>query len=284
MSGAALLQVKKLTVRFGDSVVVNGVSFDVSAGEKLAIVGESGSGKSITALSVLRLVEAAKTSGQLLFGGEDLVQFTDEEMQRIRGGQIGMIFQEPMTALNPLYRVGHQISEVLMLHERLEKKAARARAIELLARTGIPAPEERVDFYPHQLSGGQRQRAMIAMALACRPKLLICDEPTTALDVTVQAQILALLEELQREIGMALVFITHDLNLVRRFTDRVAVMERGNLVEIGTTEAVFSAPQHAYTQRLLATRPTRVVVPVADDAERLVEAHDVRISFAIPTG
>ncbi len=284
MSTTALLQVKNLTVRFGDSVVVNGVSFDVNAGEKLAIVGESGSGKSITALSILRLVDAAKTSGQILFGGDDLIAYTDEEMQEIRGGQIGMIFQEPMTALNPLYKVGHQISEVLMLHERLDKKAARARSIELLKRTGIPSPEDRVDFYPHQLSGGQRQRAMIAMALACRPKLLICDEPTTALDVTVQAQILALLEELQREIGMALVFITHDLNLVRRFTDRVAVMERGNQVEIGTTDAVFSNPQHPYTQRLLATRPQRVVTPLPENAETLVEARDARVSFAIPTG
>ncbi|TAG47420.1 MAG: ABC transporter ATP-binding protein [Betaproteobacteria bacterium] len=284
MANDVLLNVENLTVRFGESVVVNGVSFAVNAGEKFAIVGESGSGKSITALSILRLVDAAKTTGAIEFLGEDLCLRTEDDMQRIRGGKIGMIFQEPMTALNPLYKVGHQISEVLMLHESLDKKAARARAIELLNRTGIPSPEERVDFYPHQLSGGQRQRAMIAMALACRPKLLICDEPTTALDVTVQAQILALLEELQREIGMALIFITHDLNLVRRFTDRVAVMERGNLVEIGTTQDVFSNPQHPYTKRLLATRPQRVVQSIASDAEVLVEARDARVSFAIPTG
>ena len=279
-----LLDIANLTVRFGDSTVVNDVSFSINAGEKIAIVGESGSGKSITALSILRLVDAAKTTGRIGFEGIDLCAISEAEMQVIRGGQIGMIFQEPMTALNPLYTVGHQIAEVLVLHEGLEKKPARARAIELLARTGIPSPDERVGFYPHQLSGGQRQRAMIAMALACRPKLLICDEPTTALDVTVQAQILVLLEALQREIGMALLFITHDLNLVRRFTDRVGVMERGKLVEIGATESVFNNPQHAYTQRLLATRPQRVVQALPDAAEVLVEASDVGVSFETAVG
>ncbi len=196
-------------------------------------------------------------------------------MRGIRGAQIAMIFQEPMTALNPLYTVGNQIAEVLELHEALRPNAARARAVELLAKTGIPEPERRVDQYPHQLSGGQRQRAMIAMALACKPQLLICDEPTTALDVTIQAQILALLDALQREMGMALLFITHDLNLVRRFTHRVGVMERGRLVEIGATDAVFSAPQHPYTRKLLASRPQRVVQPVAADAPVLVQGRDV---------
>ncbi len=255
---APLLEVDRLSVRFGASTVVNEVSFAIAAGEKFALVGESGSGKSITALSVLRLVDAAVTTGAIRFEGADLVAKTDREMRAIRGSRIGMIFQEPMTALNPLFTVGNQIAEVLVLHEGLHKNAARARAIELLARTGIPEPEKRVDVYPHQLSGGQRQRAMIAMALACRPRLLICDEPTTALDVTIQAQILALLDELQAEMGMALLFITHDLNMVRRFTHRVGVMERGKLVELGETAEVFSNPQHAYTKKLLASRPERV--------------------------
>ncbi len=184
-----LLEVDKLTVRFGASTVVDNVSFSIAAGEKLALVGESGSGKSITALSVLRLVDAATTSGAIRFEGDDLCKRSESQMLAIRGAQIAMIFQEPMTALNPLYTVGNQIGEVLQLHEGLRPNAARARAVELLARTGIPEPDKRVDFYPHQLSGGQRQRAMIAMALACKPKLLICDEPTTALDVTIQAQI-----------------------------------------------------------------------------------------------
>ncbi|MFZ4480276.1 MAG: ABC transporter ATP-binding protein [Rhodoferax sp.] len=279
MRGTPLLDIAHLSVRFGDSTVVDDVSFCINAGEKLAIVGESGSGKSITALSILRLVAAANTSGSIAFEGKDLCQYSEQEMQGLRGAQIGMIFQEPMTALNPLYTVGHQIGEVLELHEGMRKDTARTRAIELLKRTGIPSPGQRVDFYPHQLSGGQRQRAMISMALACRPKLLICDEPTTALDVTVQAQILALLEELQLEIGMALLFITHDLNLVRRFTDRVGVMERGKLVEIGNTEAVFSSPQHPYTRRLLATRPERVVQELPAAAEVLLEGRDVRVSF-----
>ena len=284
MASTPLLDIAHLSVRFGDSTVVDDVSFSIHAGEKLAIVGESGSGKSITALSILRLVDAASTSGRIGFEGNDLRLYAEEQMQAIRGAQIGMIFQEPMTALNPLYTVGHQIGEVLELHEGMQRKTARARAVELLARTGIPSPAQRVDFFPHQLSGGQRQRAMIAMALACRPKLLICDEPTTALDVTVQAQILALLEELQCEIGMALLFITHDLNLVRRFTDRVGVMERGKLVEIGSTDAVFSAPQHPYTQRLLATRPYRVVQEIPATAELLVEGHDVSVSFDVAAG
>jgi microcin C transport system ATP-binding protein len=281
---APLLQIDMLTVRFGASTVVNDVSFSIAAGEKFALVGESGSGKSITALSVLRLVDAATTTGSIRFGGEELTAKSEREMRGIRGARIGMIFQEPMTALNPLYTVGNQIAEVLALHEALRPNAARARVIELLQRTGIPDPEAKVDAYPHQLSGGQRQRAMIAMALACRPQLLICDEPTTALDVTIQAQILALLDELQREMGMALLFITHDLNLVRRFTHRVGVMERGRLVESGNTAEVFDRPQHPYTQRLLASRPQRVVQPVADDAALLIDARDVAVRFPIPQG
>ena len=284
MSTPTLLSVEHLNVSFGDSHVVDDVSFSIAAGEKFALVGESGSGKSISALSVLRLVDAATTTGTIRFDGVDLLAKSEREMRGIRGKRIGMIFQEPMTALNPLYTVGNQIGEVLELHEGLSKPQARTRAIELLARTGIPEPERRIDTLPHQMSGGQRQRAMIAMALACRPQLLIADEPTTALDVTIQAQILALLDELQREIGMALLFITHDLNLVRRFTHRVGVMERGRLVETGETEAVFANPQHAYTKKLLASRPQRVVQPVADDAPVLVSGQDICVEFTSSAG
>jgi microcin C transport system ATP-binding protein len=281
---APLLEVERLSVRFGPSTVVDDVSFAIAPGEKFALVGESGSGKSITALSVLRLVDAALTTGAIRFDGEDLTQKSEREMRGIRGARIGMIFQEPMTALNPLYTVGNQIAEVLELHEALRPNAARARAIELLAHTGIPEPERRIDAYPHQLSGGQRQRAMIAMALACRPRLLICDEPTTALDVTIQAQILALLDELQAEMDMALLFITHDLNLVRRFTHRVGVMERGRLVEMGDTAEVFADPQHPYTRKLLASRPQRVVQPVAGDAPVLVQGRGVGVAFSSSAG
>jgi microcin C transport system ATP-binding protein len=279
-----LLEIEHLNVRFGASTVVDDVSFNIAAGEKFALVGESGSGKTITALSILRLVDSAVTTGVIRFEGHDLMKRSEREMRGIRGSEIAMIFQEPMTALNPLYTVGDQIGEVLELHEGLRKHEARARAIELLERTGIPDPRQRVDAFPHQLSGGQRQRAMIAMALACRPKLLICDEPTTALDVTIRAQILALLDELQAEMGMALLFITHDLNLVRRFTHRVGVMERGRLVEMGETSVVFGDPQHAYTRKLLASRPQRVVQALPSDAPILLSAADVGVTFAIGQG
>ena len=276
---APLLAIDHLGVAFGVSRVVDDVSFTIAPGEKFALVGESGSGKSITALSILRLVDAAASSGSIRFEGRELMRSSEREMRGVRGREIAMIFQEPMTALNPLYTVGNQIGEVLELHEGLAKNAARARAIELLARTGIPDPERKVDVHPHQLSGGQRQRAMIAMALACRPKLLIADEPTTALDVTIQAQILALLDELQREMGMALLFITHDLNLVRRFCHRVGVMEKGKLVESGVTAEVFANPRHAYTSKLLASRPRRVVQAVAGDAPVLLAGDDIRVEF-----
>ena len=284
MTTTSLLSVEHLNVNFGASRVVDDVSFAIAPGEKFALVGESGSGKSISALSVLRLVAGAATTGTIRFAGEDLGMKTEAQMQGIRGASISMIFQEPMTALNPLYTVGNQIGEVLALHEGLSNKDARVRAIELLARTGIPEPERRIDAFPHQLSGGQRQRAMIAMALACRPKLLIADEPTTALDVTIQAQILALLDELQQEMGMALLFITHDLNLVRRFTHRVAVMERGRVVEMGDTGQVFSAPQHPYTRKLLASRPQRVVRAVSDDAPVLLSGQGIAVLFRTSSG
>ena len=279
-----LLSVEHLSVRFGDAPVVDDVSFDIAAGEKFALVGESGSGKSITALSVLGLVDGARTTGAIRFAGVDLRQASERDLRAVRGGQIAMIFQEPMTALNPLQTIGAQIIEVLWLHEGVAGREARRRAVGLLARTGLAEPQRRLDAYPHQLSGGQRQRAMIAMALACQPKLLIADEPTTALDVTIQAQILSLLDELQAEMGMAILFITHDLNLVRRFTHRVGVMERGRLVESGPTEQVFSAPAHAYTKKLLASRPVRLVAPIANEAPCLVEASGLRVSFDIPLG
>ncbi len=286
MSTAPLLAIEHLTVRFGEDAaaqaVVDDVSFTIARGETYALVGESGSGKSITALSVTGLVDGARTTGSIRFQGRELLHAPERELRAVRGGAIAMIFQEPMTALNPLHTIGAQIEEVLWLHERLRGRAARARAVELLARTGVTEPERRVDVWPHQLSGGQRQRAMIAMALAGRPELLIADEPTTALDVTIQAQILELLRALQAEFGMGLLFITHDLNLVRRYTQRVGVMERGHLVETGVTEAVFADPQHPYTQKLLASRPRRAVVPVPADAPLLLAAHDVRVRYELP--
>ena len=255
MSTPPLLEIDHLSVRFGPATVVNDVSFSVAPGEKFALVGESGSGKSITALSVLRLVDAATSSGAIRFQGADLMRKSEREMRGIRGAEIGMIFQEPMTALNPLYTVGNQIGEVLELHQGLAKEAARARGIELLRRTGIPEPERRIDVYPHQLSGGQRQRAMIAMALACNPKLLIADEPTTALDVTVQAQILDLMRELQARNGTAILFITHDLGVVAEMADDVVVMYAGKVVERADVQTLFDTPTHPYTQGLFRSMP-----------------------------
>jgi microcin C transport system ATP-binding protein len=281
---APLLSIDRLCVSFGPSRVVDHVSFDVDAGERFALVGESGSGKSVTALSVLRLLETASYEGAIRFAGEDVLRKTEPQMRALRGRDVAMIFQEPMTALNPLYTVGNQIAEVLELHEALSAPRARARSIELLARTGIPDPERKVDAYPHQLSGGQRQRAMIAMALACRPRLLIADEPTTALDVTIQAQILALLDDLQSEFGMAILFITHDLNLVRRFCHRVGVMEKGRLVEQGPTARVFDRPRDAYTVRLINSRPQRAVAPLPAAAPLIAAARDVSVDFVSRKG
>ena len=281
---ASLLAIENLCVNFGPARVVDGVSFTVAPGEKFALVGESGSGKSVTALSILRLVAGASYQGAIRFQGEDVLKKSEREMRGLRGNAVAMIFQEPMTALNPLYTVGNQIVEVLELHEGLRKAQARAKAIELLGRTGIPDPAQRFESYPHQLSGGQRQRAMIAMALACSPKLLIADEPTTALDVTIQAQILTLLDDLQREFGMAILFITHDLNLVRRFGHRVGVMERGRLVEQGATLEVFDRPQHPYTVKLINSRPQRTIQPLPESAPVLVAGEKVDVDFATPRG
>jgi len=279
-----LLALDQFCARFGPERVVDRVSFSIGIGEKFGLVGESGSGKSVTALSILRLTEGASFEGHIRFEGVDLLSRSERQLRGLRGKDIAMIFQEPMTALNPLYGVGSQIAEVLELHEGLRPNQARAKAVELLARTGIPEPMRRAEAFPHQLSGGQRQRAMIAMALACNPKLLIADEPTTALDVTVQAQIIALLDDLQREFGMAILFITHNLNLVRRFTHRVGVMERGKLVEQGPTEEVFARPQHPYTVRLINSRPRRAVQALGEDAPVQVAMRRVDVNFVTSQG
>jgi microcin C transport system ATP-binding protein len=262
----SLLDIQNLQVSFDTSKVVNDVSFSIAAGEKFALVGESGSGKTVTALSLLRLNQDATYGGKILFEGQDVLQKTEAAMRSVRGNDIAMIFQEPMTALNPLFTIGNQIAEVLMLHEGISAKAAALRTVELLDKTGIPEPQRRALSYPHELSGGQRQRAMIAMALACRPKLLIADEPTTALDVTIQVQIVELLNQLQREENMAVLMITHDLNLVRHFADRVGVMEKGRLLEVATTQQLFAAPREAYTKKLLASQPHQLVTVVSEAA------------------
>lgn len=280
-----LLQVQDLHVRFGPKEVVRGVNFHIAAGEKLALVGESGSGKTIAALSLLRLAGDAAISGQALLQGRgDLLALTEREMRGVRGDDIAMVFQEPMTALNPLMTIGAQIAEILQLKRGLTGAQCAQAAIDLLAQTGIPEPARRAGSFPHQLSGGQRQRAMIAMALASSPKLLLADEPTTALDVSLRGQILDLLSDLQRQTGMAVLLITHDLNLVRRFADRVAVMEQGVLVEQGPVAEVFGAPQHAYTRRLIASQPRRDVVeadPPAGTAP-VVQTQDLRVVYPTP--
>ncbi|WP_316150391.1 ABC transporter ATP-binding protein [Cupriavidus sp. BIC8F] len=282
--GSTLMCVDKLSVTFGHGEhatrAVREVSFDLRAGERYALVGESGSGKTVTALAMLRLVEDAYYDGAIRFEGKDLLAVSDREMRGIRGAEIAMIFQEPMTALNPLYTIGNQIVETLALHEGLDRRAARERAIALLERTGISDAAHRFDSFPHQLSGGQRQRAMIAMALACRPKLLLADEPTTALDVTIRAQIMDLLRDLQAEFGMAVMLITHDLNLVRSFAQRVGVMEKGVLVETGETAQVFAAPQHPYTRKLIDSRPRREVLPLVPLAPVLLEARKLSVNYA----
>jgi len=262
VSGPTLLEIQELKTWFhtDDGVVraVDGVSLALGPGETLAVVGESGSGKSVTSLSVLRLVPRPPgrfEGGRVLYRGRDLLELTEREMRAIRGKEISMIFQEPMTSLNPVYTCGEQIIEALVVHEKLARPAARTRAVELLGLVGIPAPEQRVDEYPHQLSGGMRQRVMIAMALACRPAILIADEPTTALDVTIQAQILELLKRLQQELGMAVLLITHDLGVVAETAHRVAVMYAGQVVEYCDVEAAFRRTLHPYTAGLLASLP-----------------------------
>ncbi|UVO16501.1 ABC transporter ATP-binding protein [Stutzerimonas stutzeri] len=285
-----LIEVRELAVEFthGSQAqrVVEGVSFDIRRGETLALVGESGSGKSVTAHSILRLLPyplARHPAGRILYGGEDLLQADEKRMRGIRGNRIAMVFQEPMTSLNPLHTVGRQINEVLEIHKGLRGKAATARTLELLELVGIPDPRERIRAYPHELSGGQRQRVMIAMALANEPELLIADEPTTALDVTVQLKILELLRDLQNRLGMAMLLISHDLNLVRRVAHRVCVMQRGCVVEQASCEELFRSPQHPYTRELLAAEPSGSPLAV-EAAEPLLEVDDLRVWFPIKKG
>ena len=286
-----LLEVRELSVAFRQGerrmLAVDGISFDIKKGETVALVGESGSGKSVTALSVLKLLPypaASHPSGAIRFKGRELLGLSEDEIRHIRGNDITIIFQEPMTSLNPLHTIEKQIGEILLLHQGVTGPAARARTIELLTQVGIPEPQTRLQSYPHQLSGGQRQRVMIAMALANEPDLLIADEPTTALDVTVQAQILSLLKELQRRLGMAMLFITHDLGIVRKLADTVCVMKEGKIVEQGPVERVFTAPEHAYTRALLAAEPKPDPAPLCADAPVVVETKDLKVWFPIKRG
>jgi microcin C transport system ATP-binding protein len=281
-----ILQITDLTVRFGSGpAAVRGVSFHVERGETVALVGESGSGKSVTALSTVSLVPGATSiTGSVRYNGQEMVGADEPTLRRIRGNDISFIFQEPMTSLNPLHTLEKQITESLSLHQGLRGEAARARVIDLLTKVGIREPESRLGAYPHQLSGGQRQRVMIAMALANGPDLLVADEPTTALDVTIQAQILELLADLKRDMGMSLLFITHDLTIVRRIADRVCVMQGGEIVEQGRTAEIFANPRHPYTRRLLEAEAKGRPEPVAADAPEIVSTEALRVWFPIQRG
>jgi microcin C transport system ATP-binding protein len=286
-----LLEVNELSVAFKqgqhETLAVDRVSFEIKKGETVALVGESGSGKSVTALSVLKLLpypSARHPTGTIHFKGQHLLHLPEAEIRHVRGNDITIIFQEPMTSLNPLHPIEKQIGEILLLHSGLTGQAARERTIELLSQVGIPDPQMRLKSYPHQLSGGQRQRVMIAMALANEPDLLIADEPTTALDVTVQAQILNLLKELQRRLGMAMLFITHDLGIVRKLADTVCVMKEGKIVETGPVERVFTAPVHPYTRALLAAEPKPDPAPVCPGAPVVIETKDLKVWFPIKRG
>jgi microcin C transport system ATP-binding protein len=287
---APLLEVRDLSISFlqggKETLAVDRVSFSVEKGKTLALVGESGSGKSITALSVLRLLppSAHHPSGRVVFSGRDILKMDEAELRGVRGARIAMVFQEPMTSLNPLHSIERQIGEILELHGMRDREARRARVVELLAEVGIPDPSQRLSAYPHQLSGGQRQRVMIAMALANKPDLLIADEPTTALDVTVQAQILALLDRLRKTYDMAMLFITHDLGLVRRIADDVCVMQHGEIVEAGPTGRVFARPSHPYTRALLAAEPSGAANAARLDAPTVLQADNLRVWFPIRQG
>jgi len=287
----ALLSVQDLSVSFAQggnqSIAVDHISFDIAKGETVALVGESGSGKSVSALSVLKLLPypaASHPSGKILFSGADLLAMNEKALRGVRGNKITMIFQEPMTSLNPLHTIEQQIVEVLQLHQGLRDAPARARTLELLTEVGIRDPQKRLDAYPHQLSGGQRQRVMIAMALANEPELLIADEPTTALDVTVQAQILELLAKLKARKGMSLLFITHDLGIVRRIADRVCVMTKGKIVESGPTREIFANPQHDYTKHLLAAEPKGKPPTTDPSAKSVMTGKDIKVWFPIKKG
>jgi microcin C transport system ATP-binding protein len=285
-SGLPLLQVENLSVAFRGRVVARDISFSIERGETLALVGESGSGKSVTALSILKLLPypaASHPSGRILFRGEDLMTASLEKLRQVRGGRIAMIFQEPMTSLNPLHRIERQLVETLTLHRDLSKEAARKEALELTKLVQLRDAEKRMSAFPHELSGGQRQRVMIAMALANKPDLLIADEPTTAVDVTIQAQLLKLLLELQRELGMAILLISHDLALVRKMAREVCVMQNGVIVEQSETEALFKAPQHSYTQHLLAAQPRPKGELVTDGVE-IMSTKNLKVWFPIKAG
>jgi microcin C transport system ATP-binding protein len=291
MTDEPLLVVKDLSVAFGrgerQALAVDRVSFEIAKGETLALVGESGSGKSVTALSVMKLLpypQAHHPSGSIHFNGQELLSMPEKQLRRVRGNDISIVFQEPMTSLNPLHTIEKQIAEILLLHKGLTGGAARQRIIELLDQVGIPDPAGRLGSYPHQLSGGQRQRVMIAMALANEPDLLIADEPTTALDVTVQAQILKLLKDIQTRLGMAMLFITHDLGIVRKLADRVCVMNQGKIVEQGEVERVFTAPEHAYTKALLAAEPKPDPAPPRPEAPVVVRTDDLKVWFPVKRG
>jgi microcin C transport system ATP-binding protein len=286
-----LLDVRDLSVAFRqgsrETLAVDRISFDIAEGETVALVGESGSGKSATALSVMKLLPypaARHPAGAIRFKDHDLLRMSEQDIRHVRGNDITIIFQEPMTSLNPLHTIEKQIGEILLLHQGLTGEAARARTLELLAQVGIPDPASRLQSYPHQLSGGQRQRVMIAMALANEPDLLIADEPTTALDVTVQAQILKLLKDIQSRLGMAMLFITHDLGIVRKLADKVCVMKEGKIVEQGPVERVYTAPQHPYTRALLAAEPKPDPAPLMPGAPAVVEATDLKVWFPIRRG
>jgi microcin C transport system ATP-binding protein len=286
-----ILSIRDLSIAFGNGsrevLAVNRVSFDIRKGETMALVGESGSGKSITALSVMKLLPypaAHHPSGSIKFQGRELLTMREQEIREVRGNDIAIIFQEPMTSLNPLHTIEKQIREILSLHQGLNGEAARSRIVELLGQVGIPDPAGRLGSYPHQLSGGQRQRVMIAMALANEPELLIADEPTTALDVTVQAQILKLLKDTQTQLGMSMLFITHDLGIVRKLADRVCVMQRGEIVEQGEVERVFTAPEHPYTRALLAAEPKPDPAPPRPGAPIVIETKDLKVWFPVKRG
>ena len=286
-----LLDVKELSVAFKQSgkefLAVDHVSFHVNKGETLALVGESGSGKSVSALSILKLLQypaASHPSGQILFKGQDLLDANEADLRQVRGRNVTMIFQEPMTSLNPLHNIEKQIGEILEIHQGIKGQAARNQIVQLLEKVGIRDAASRLQAYPHQLSGGQRQRVMIAMALANKPDLLIADEPTTALDVTVQAQILKLLKDLQKEFGMALLLITHDLGIVRNMADHVCVMQKGKIVEAGAAKAVFSDPQHEYTKMLLAAEPKGQPPKANLNADKIIETKNLKIWFPIKQG
>jgi microcin C transport system ATP-binding protein len=291
MSDELCLCVKDLSIAFRsggrETLAVDHISFDIVKGECMALVGESGSGKSATALSILKLLPypaARHPSGSILFHGRDLMALSEREIRQVRGDDITIVFQEPMTSLNPLHTIEKQIGEILFLHRGLTGAAARARTLEVLTQVGIPDPQTRLKSYPHQLSGGQRQRVMIAMALANEPDLLIADEPTTALDVTVQAQIIALLKEIQARLHMSLLFITHDLGIVRKIAQNVCVMKDGKIVERGTVATVFAAPQHPYTQALLAAEPRPDPAPTQPDAPMVLDTADLKVWFPIKRG